>query len=105
MNATFAKIVTLVAARDVRVSAHGLKRLQTKLIALSDLIDGIGIAEVIEDYPDYYAGPAVLVLYSGRPPYHAVWGFELGTDRPAVLITAYAPDPAGWSADFRRRKR
>ena len=104
MSDTIAKIAALVGARDVLVSAHGFKRLQSKSIALSQLIADIGTAEPIEDYPDYHAGPSVLVLYRSVPPLHAVWGLEKGSDRPAVLVTAYRPDPARWSADFRKRE-
>jgi hypothetical protein len=37
-------------------------------------------------------------------PLHVVWGLELGTTEPAVIVTAYVPDPSKWSADFRTRK-
>ena len=104
MSETFTKVIELVETRDLRVSTHGYKRLVTKSIPLSRLTTGIRTAEVIEDYPDYHAGPAVLVLYTAAPALHAMWGIEKGTDRPAVLVTAYWPEPGLWSADFRSRK-
>ncbi len=74
MSALFAKIVKLVEARDVLISTHGFKRMQAKSIALCELITGIGTAELIEDYCEYHAGPALLVLYTISLPLHAVWG-------------------------------
>jgi hypothetical protein len=37
-------------------------------------------------------------------PIHIVWGIPKGFSKPAVVITAYRPDPALWEADFKRRK-
>jgi hypothetical protein len=36
-------------------------------------------------------------------PIHVVWGIPKGARSPAVLVTAYRPDPAKWSSDFIRR--
>ncbi len=38
-------------------------------------------------------------------PVHAVWGVPKGTDYPAVLVTAYRPDPGKWTEDFLGRKK
>jgi hypothetical protein len=35
---------------------------------------------------------------------HAVWGIPKGATGPAVLVTAYRPDPSRWSEDFMRRR-
>lgn len=103
---TFLRICELVKRRNVRVSAHGYARLSKRGILFADVITGITQGYVIEDYPDFYLGPAVLVLQidaSGKP-LHVVWGLEKGTDAPAVAVTAYYPDPSEWSSDFRSRK-
>ena len=72
-----------------------------------DLLSSFDSAVVVEDYPDYFAGPSVLVLHfdGERRPVHAVWGLAKGTQRSAVLISAYRPDPMLWSDDFRSRRQ
>ncbi len=39
-----------------------------------------------------------------KNPVHVVWGVSKGTKTPAVIVTAYRPDPVKWTNDFRRRK-
>ena len=106
MTDTFGKIKQLVIADNIRVSQHGFRRLVSHSIRSDDLVASIVNAVVLEDYPAYHTGPAVLVLQydANGAPLHAVWGVEKGTDEPAVLITAYRPDPSLWSDDFRTRK-
>lgn len=105
MSATFDAIKRLVLEDKIRVSQHAFRRLSSLSIVSDELVTSIGAAVVLEDYPSYYSGPAVLVLQCDTKgaPLHAVWGIEKGTREPAVLITAYRPDPTRWSADFRTR--
>jgi hypothetical protein len=72
-----------------------------------DILDGVSAATVVEDYPTFGKGPAVLVLESDAQgkPVHVVWGIPKGHTSPAVLVTAYRPDPGTWSADFLRRRK
>jgi hypothetical protein len=75
-------------------------------ILVSDILDGVDEAVVVEDYPDAMRGPTVLVLQSdlAEAPLHVVWGIAKGNSEPAVLVTAYRPDPNRWSSDFLKRK-
>jgi len=49
---------------------------------------------------------AVLVLQFDHEhqPIHVVWGIPKGHSSPAVVVTAYRPDPQRWSEDFLERR-
>lgn len=105
MNFTYERIRALIASEDWRASDHALQRLTEYVILASDLADGILESVFVEDYPDFHAGPCVLLLQADRGgPVHAVWGLESGSDRPAVLVTVYRPSSARWNDDLRTRK-
>jgi len=105
MSATLETIKRLVAAGDVRISEHGYDELVNDDILARDILNGVAAATLVEDYPEFGKGPAVLVLQSdgAGKPLHVVWGIPRGRMSPAVLVTAYRPDPARWSADLLRR--
>jgi hypothetical protein len=105
LSETLDRVRVLVQRGDWQASDHALQRIAEHAIIASDLVDRIGDAVVVEDYPDYHAGSCVLVLQNDRDgAVHALWGLEKGTDRPAVLITAYRPDPKLWQDDNRTRR-
>jgi hypothetical protein len=62
-------------------------------------------AVAVEEYPTGRMEPSVLILQRDRiGPIHVMWGVPKATGTPAVLVTAYRPDPERWSPDFTRRK-
>jgi hypothetical protein len=106
MPETFKDILQLVRDGDIVVSNHGYDELAEDSLTIREIIAGVSHAVVVEDYPVYPKGPCVLVLQrdENRLPIHVVWGIPKGRRSPAVLVTAYRPDPTVWSADFLRRK-
>lgn len=91
---------------EVRISDHGYDELAADNLSVREVVFGLTRAELLEAYPDFAKGPCVLVLERDKDghPIHAVWGIAHKATSPAVLITAYRPDPARWTDDFRRRK-
>ena len=59
--------------------------------------------ELIEDYPQDTCGHSCLLLGfgNGNRAVHVVCSPK---DEYLAIITAYLPDPAQWSEDFRRRR-
>jgi hypothetical protein len=107
VSETLVAVQRLVPAGNVRISEHGYDEMAEDGIFVKDVIEGIAEAAVVEDYPEFPKGPAVLVLqFDGAgQPVHVVWGIPRGHSSPAVLVTAYRPDPKQWSEDFRERLR
>ena len=107
MSDTFRRVLNLIERQDVKVSVHGYDELAADGILVHDVMAGANDGVLIEDYPDYHKGPCVLVLeYDGDgKPIHVLWGIPKNATYPAVLITAYRPDPGKWSGDFQRRKQ
>jgi hypothetical protein len=107
MSQTFQAILQLIERGEVRVSAHGYDELAEDGLFVRDVLANIVDAVIVEDYPDYPKGACVLVLQSDGEgnPIHVVWGIPKNASSPAVLVTAYRPDPQQWSNDFTRRKQ
>ena len=107
MSDTLATLKRLVASGDIRISEHGYEELASDGLTVREVVSGIDTAILVEDYPDYPKGASVLVLQTDTndQPVHVVWGIPKGHQHPAVLVTAYRPDPKRWNADFKKRKK
>jgi hypothetical protein len=89
MTTTLVRVRELAAAGDINISDHGYDELSNDGLSVGEIVEGLTMAEVVEDYPTYGKGPCVLVLQRDArgAPIHALWGIPKGQDRPAVLIT------------------
>ena len=107
MTGTLHRIQELAVGGSIRISDHGYDELAADGILVRDILASIRAARLVEDYPHYVKGPCVLVLQQdpdGRPV-HVVWGIPVGKSGPAVLVTAYRPDPDLWENGFLRRRK
>ena len=106
MSRTFELILGLVERKNVMISDHGYDELAEDGIFVRDIVASVAKAVVVKDYPEYPKEPCVLMLQKETQgnPIHVVWGIPKGTSSPAVLVTAYRPNPDRWSNDFMRRK-
>jgi hypothetical protein len=74
-------------------------------LKVRELIDGLASGEIVEEYPEYPKGHSILLLQKceDNKPVHTVWGIPAGHQKPAVLVTAYRPNPEKWDRTFKRR--
>jgi hypothetical protein len=107
MSSLLESIRDLVLNNNVKISDHGYDELSNDRISAREVVAGIQSAVVVKEYPEYGRGPCVLVLQRdyNENPVHVVWGIPSGETEPAVLVTAYRPDPEIWQEDFLRRKQ
>jgi len=107
VSETFKKVVELIEKGEIKISNHGYDELVEEGILVKDIIVSVRDGKVVEDYPEYPKGPCVLVLQRDREgnPIHVVWGIPKNAFSPAVLVTAYKPDPLIWSDDFMERRK
>jgi len=106
LNEFLQKIGRLVAVGEVRISDHGYSELWADNLTAREVLLGVQNAVVVEDYPEFPKGPCILVLQLDQAgqPIHVVWGIPKRADTPAVLVTAYRPDPDLWESDWLRRR-
>ena len=107
MSKTLDRIRALVTRKEVRVSLHGSEELAADDVKVRDVIAGVATGVVVEDYPEYPKGRCCLVLQrdAENRPVHVVWGIPAGREFPAVVVTAYRPDPALWDQTWLRRRK
>ena len=106
MNDLLKRIRELVTQGEIRISEHGYDELADDGLKAREVVAGVSEAVLVEKYPDFPKGPSVLLLQKvGKgTAVHVVWGIPKGHEGPAVLVTAYKPDPARWDDNFIRRK-
>ena len=106
MSETLEAVKKLIAAGQVRISEHGYDEIAADGIYVRDILAGVNKAAIVEDYPTFPKGRAVLVLQFDKDyrPIHVVWGIPKGFTHPAVVVTAYRPDPDRWDGTFTKRR-
>ena len=89
---------------EIRFSGHAVTRLYERGLSKDDVLQALKHGELIVDYPDDKPYPSRLILgYSGFKPIHVVVA-ENPDNSVCFIVTAYQPDSALWSADFKNRR-
>lgn len=81
MSETLEAVKKLVAAGHVRISEHGYDEIAADGIYVREMLAGVNKATVIEDYPTFPKGRAVLVLefYKDSRPIHVYGVYRRGS--------------------------
>ena len=101
---TIEDIVQLCNNRSVRWTNHILERIFRRDISMDDVIRALTNGEIIEQYPSDYPFPSCLVMGQTKTgkALHVVCG---SNNVELWLVTAYIPNPAEWTGDFRQRRK
>lgn len=104
MSETFQIVKDLVKSGKFRLSQHGDEEMREDGIFPTALLNSMESAILVEDYPEAWKGPTVLLLqeFEGQK-FHAIWGISKASPEVASLVTAYIPDPNKWTPDFKTR--
>lgn len=95
--------VRTAARTRVLYLPHAVKQmaLPERLISTGEVKDVVLHGDILEDYPDDVRGHSCLLMgFPGGRPVHVVCSPRADY---LAIITAYLPDLAKWSPDFRRR--
>lgn len=86
-------------------SGHAVRKMFERGLSKALVKSAIACGEIIVEYPDDRPYPSILALgFPNGIPVHAVVAKGPGNDQ-CTVVTAYRPDPALWSADFKTRRR
>ena len=96
--------VRAAASKRLLFLPHAIRQMSRldHMITTAEVGAVVATGELLEDYPDDVRGHRCLLLGFGEEgrPIHVVCSPK---DDFLAIITAYVPDLAQWSSDFRRR--
>ena len=97
--------VRAAAQKRLLFLPHAIRQMSRpqRMISSKEVDGVVRNGELIEDYPNDLRGHSCLMLGSGDVG-RAVHVVCSPKDEYLAIITAYLPDPAQWSEDFRRRR-
>ena len=89
--------------KDLIITVHTYERLKDRELTVYDLEKAILSDEILENYPDDYPLPSVLLLgfLDNQNPLHIVCA---ATDLGLTVITAYIPNVDLWEENWKERK-
>ena len=90
---------------QVLFSGHAVRKMFERALSRDEVLAVVATGEVIADYPDDQPYPSVLLLgIVGSKPIHAVVASDPARGL-CTVVTAYVPETALWSPDFKTRRR
>ena len=97
-------LVRRAAAQRLLFLPHAIRQMSRpeRLITTSEIHSVVEHGQIIEDYPEDVRGHSCLILGFGEGS-RAIHVVCSPKDEYLAIITAYLPDEAEWSDDFRVR--
>ena len=96
--------VRAAASKRLLFLPHGIRQMSRpdRMITTAEVEIVVTTGDLVEDYPEDVRGHSCLLLAFGEEgrPIHVACSPK---DDYLAIITAYLPDPARWSPDFKRR--
>ena len=97
-------IILLCRKKSMRWINHILECIFRRGICMDDIETALLTGEIIEQYPNDYPFPSCLIL--GRTEAGRVLHVVCGSNGSELwLITAYYPNPAQWTDDYKQRRK
>ena len=98
------KIKALYLSRKIRWSKHCLERMAERDIKRCDIKNCILNGEIIEEYPNDYPNPSLLIFgYTlENKALHVVVGFD---DNFVYLVTSYFPTTEKFESNLKTRRK
>ena len=101
---TMEDIAQLCKTRSLRWTSHIIERILRRGISTDNIVTALANGEIIEQYPTDYPYPSCLVL--GHTGEGKALHIVCGSDGAELwLITAYVPNIAVWTEDFKQRRK
>ena len=86
----------------VFVTEHAMERFKQRGILMRNVRSAVISGQIIEQYPDDFPFPSCLI--SGMTQDNRILPVVMSDEgESSRIITAYYPDPAQWSSDFKTR--
>ena len=89
----------------IQFSEHALRQIFERGISIDDVISAVRKGEIIARYTDDRPYPSALILAEDASgPLHVVAAKDDELNN-CIIVTAYRPNPASWTPDFRTRRK
>ncbi len=89
---------------EISYSGHAIRRMFERGLEMDAVLQVVTSGEVVASYPEDQPYPSDLLLgYVRDEAVHVVVAREPESGQ-CFVVTAYYPDPARWSDDFRTRR-
>ena len=97
------RIQSQASSEDLRVTQHAQQEMAEEEITLDEVLQAIGTARILENYPQHQRGACCLLngVTASLRPLHIV----CTTAQPVlIIITVYEPKPPKWVTPTERRR-